>query len=136
MVRPRKRRCIRAMPVSTFYKPQGIPLHELKGLTLSLEGFEAMRLVDGEGVKREKAAEMLGVSPSTLCRILAEARGTIARALANGWALRIEGGDFVLAKSDEVQNGRSRHHHPGGGRKGRVGQGRRSAVKKDRRDDG
>jgi len=136
MVRPRKRRCIRAMPMSTFYKPQGIPLHELKGVTLGLEGFEAMRLVDGESVKREKAAEMLGVSPSTLCRILAEARGTIARALANGWALRIEGGDFMLAESDEVEDGRSIHHHPGGGRKGRVGQGRRSAVKKDRRDDG
>ncbi len=94
MVRPRKRRCIRAMPVSTFYKPQGIALHELKGVTLTLEGFEAIRLVDGESVNREKAAEMLNVSSSTLCRILAEARGTVAKALANGWALRIEGGDY------------------------------------------
>ena len=103
MVRPRKRRCIRAMPVSTFYKPQGIALHELKGVTLALEGFEAIRLVDGENINREKAAEMLNVSSSTLCRILAEARGTVAKALANGWALRIEGGDYRIVDGDGLQ---------------------------------
>ena len=107
MVRPRKRRCIRAMPVSTFYKPQGIALHELKGVTLTLEGFETMRLVDGENVNREEAAKMLGVSPSTLCRILAEARGTVARALANGWALRIEGGDYMVVDRESRQGKRS-----------------------------
>ncbi len=103
MVRPRKRRCIRAMPVSTFYKPHGIALHELKGVTLALEGFEAIRLVDGENVNREKAADMLNVSSSTLCRILAEARGTVAKALANGWALRIEGGDYRVVGGDGRQ---------------------------------
>jgi len=131
MVRPRKRRCIRAIPVSTFYKPQGIALHELKGVTLTLEGFEAMRLVDGDNVNREEAAGMLGVSPSTLCRILAEARGTVARALANGWALRIEGGDFVLAEPDEVQADRPKPHHRSGGRKRKARRKRRSAVIRD-----
>ena len=131
MVRPRKRRCIRAMPVSTFYKPQGIALHELKGVTLTLEGFEAMRLVDGDNVNREEAAEMLGVSPSTLCRILAEARGTVARALANGWALRIEGGDFVLAEPDKVQADRPKPHYRSDGRKRKARRKQRSAVTRD-----
>ncbi len=131
MVRPRKRRCIRAMPVSTFYKPQGIALHELKGVTLTLEGFEAMRLVDGDNVNREEAAEMLGVSPSTLCRILAEARGTVARALTNGWALRIEGGDFVLAEPDKVQADRPKPHYRSGGRKRKARRKQRSAVIRD-----
>ncbi len=111
MVRPRKCRRIRAMPVSTFYKPQGVALHELTGVTLSLEGFEAMRLVDGENVNREEAARMLGVSPSTLCRILAEARGTVARALANGWALRIEGGDYVVEDTENRKKIRPENYY-------------------------
>ena len=96
MVRPRKNRCIRALPVSVFYKPRGVAPHKLKGITLTVEGFEALRLIDAEGVQREEAAVMMDISTPTLCRILAEARSTVARALANGWALRIEGGDYTI----------------------------------------
>ncbi|BCO08406.1 UPF0251 protein [Desulfolithobacter dissulfuricans] len=100
MIRPRKHRRIRHMPVSTFYKPRGVALHSLKGVTLPLEGFEALRLVDAEGVSREEAARMMDVSTPTLCRILAEARSIVARALANGWAIRIEGGNYHLVGSE------------------------------------
>lgn len=112
MVRPRKKRCIQTLPIATFYKPRGIALHDLKGISLSLEELEAIRLVDGEGLKRDNVAEMMDVSLPTLCRILANARKTVARALANGWALRIEGGNFRVRKtSTHCGHGRNHHGH-------------------------
>ena len=110
MARPRKNRCIRRMPASTFYKPRGIALHHMKGVTLPLEGFEALRLVDAEGVSREEAARMMDVSTPTLCRILSEARSIVARALANGWALRIEGGNYTLVDQEHQEPCESPFH--------------------------
>lgn len=63
---------------------------QLYGVVLGLDGFEAMRLVDGEGMSQEEAAVLMQVSRPTLCRILAEARTQVARALSRGWAIRIE----------------------------------------------
>jgi len=88
--RPRKRRCIAQAPPAVFYKPQGVPLGQLRGVVLRLEGFEALRLVDADGLSQEEAAQRMEVSRPTLCRILGEARAMVARALANGWAIRIE----------------------------------------------
>ena len=90
MPRPRKRRCLGPTPPVTFYKPQGVPLHELRGALLMPEGFEALRLVDAEGLSQEEAAARMEVSRPTLSRILGKARTVVARALANGWAIRIE----------------------------------------------
>ena len=90
MPRPRKCRRIGHRPVATLYKPQGVPGGLLKGVVLPLEGLEAMRLVDDLGLDQEAAAAQMGVSRPTLGRMLAQARGLVARALASGWAIRIE----------------------------------------------
>ncbi|MFZ5426721.1 MAG: DUF134 domain-containing protein, partial [Thermodesulfobacteriota bacterium] len=81
MPRPRKRRCLGEAPPATMYKPQGVPLGRLKGAVLPAEGFEALRLVDALGLAQEEAAERMGVSRPTVCRILGEARVLVARAL-------------------------------------------------------
>ncbi len=96
MGRRKKCRLVSGLPQAAFYKPHGIPLADLSDTLLPVEGLEAMRLVDGEGLSQEQAAERMLVSRPTLCRILAQARRTVARALSNGWAIRIEGGDFAL----------------------------------------
>ena len=36
----------------------------------------------------------MGISRPTFSRLLAEARGVVARGLVNGWAIRIEGGNY------------------------------------------
>ena len=102
MPRPRKRRCIRSAPPATFYKPQGIPLRQLRGVTLAVEGFEAIRLVDAEGLSQEEAAGHMEVSRPTLCRILGTARTVVARALVNGWAIRIEDVDASEPSADRT----------------------------------
>ena len=113
MARPRKHRCIHHQPVATFYKPRGIALHDLQGITLPLEGLEALRLVDAEGMSRERAAQMMNVSAPTLCRILAEARSIVAKALTNGWAIRIdaEGNYHFVGLENEGSSGHGRQRY-------------------------
>lgn len=120
MPRPKKPRTILAEPKAVFYKPQGVPLRELKGVILPLEGFEALRLSDAEGLSQEDGAALMEVSRPTFCRILAEARQLVAQALANGWAIRIEGGSYALAQEQAPPHGpgRGRRRGRGGGRKG------------------
>lgn len=98
MPRPRKCRRVQNNPRHGFYKPQGVPLQDLKGVTLPVEGLEAIRLADAEGMNHETAARQMEVSRPTFSRILSEARHQVARALSNGWAIRIEGGDFEVAQ--------------------------------------
>lgn len=97
MPRPRLRRCVSGIPKATYFKPQGAPLRDLPEIRLSVEGLEALRLADVEGLTAEVAAAHMGVSRHTFGRVLAEARGNVARALTTGSALRIEGGDYALA---------------------------------------
>jgi predicted DNA-binding protein (UPF0251 family) len=70
-----------------------------------VEGLEAIRLADAEGVDHETAAEQMAVSRPTFSRILSEARYQVARALSNGWAIRIEGGDYELAQTGTKRRG-------------------------------
>lgn len=115
MPRPRKCRRVAQAPVHRFYKPQGVPLHEIVGANLSVEGLEALRLADAEGIEHEKAAELMGISRPTFSRILTDARQTVATALSKGWAIHIQGGDFeIIERPLEVDRGwgrgrRARH---------------------------
>lgn len=90
MGRRRKCRRIEGRYDVTFFKPRGTPMSELTGVSVPVDGIEAMRLVDAEGLSQEEAASRMGVSAPTLCRILAAARSAVARALAGGMAIRID----------------------------------------------
>jgi uncharacterized protein len=94
MPRPRMNRWIRHQPIVQFYIPQGVPPGRLRGITLTLDGLEALRLADAEGMEQEQAAELMGISRPTFSRLLAEARGIVAKGLVSGWAIRIEGGNY------------------------------------------
>lgn len=96
MPRPRKCRRVGHAPRHTFYKPQGVPLHELMGTNLPVEGLEALRLADAQGIGHEEAAKRMGISRPTFSRLLAEARRIVATALTRGWAINIEGGNFEI----------------------------------------
>lgn len=109
MPRPEKRRFVLRPPRAGLFKPAGVPARELDEVSLTLDGYEAIRLVDLEGMDHNTAAAELGVSRPTLTRILARARRTVADALAGGKALSIEGGSVT-------------HERPGAGpRSGRGG---------------
>jgi predicted DNA-binding protein (UPF0251 family) len=97
MPRPRRFRWVGAQPNSTYFKPRGIPLAALEEVVLTVDEHEAVRLADLEGLQQEEAAEKMKVSRATFGRIVASARRKIADAIINAKAIRIEGGDFVMA---------------------------------------
>jgi predicted DNA-binding protein (UPF0251 family) len=65
-------------------------------ILLSVEGMEALRLSDHEGMDQDGAAVLMGVSRQTYGRILAEAREAVAHALVTGKVLRVEGGNYQV----------------------------------------
>ena len=115
MARPHRGRWIGHNPHATFFKPAGVPVKELRTTTIELDELEAMRLVDGEELKQTEAAERMGISQSTIARLLSSGRKKAALALAHGEALQLLQGEAPL-----------NFHEPteppfGGGRRGRHG---------------
>ncbi len=106
MARPPKCRVVDQEPAVTYYKPRGIPLRKLEEITLTVEGLEAIRLSDIHGLDQDEAARRMGISRQTFGRILANARRIVATAVVNGLGLRIEGGNYVLAKEIEERKSR------------------------------
>ncbi len=98
MPRPKICRRINGQPEVRYFKPRGIPMRDLTEVYLPLEGFEALRLSDMDGLNQGEAALRMGVSRQTFGRILGEARKSVSEAIVRGCALRIEGGDFILAR--------------------------------------
>jgi predicted DNA-binding protein (UPF0251 family) len=97
VARPAKPRFVTEEPFVDFFKPRGIPLRELERECLSVEELEALKLVDIECLYQEDAAERMEISRPTFQRVLKSARGKVARCLAEGKALGIEGGNYVIA---------------------------------------
>lgn len=98
MPRPPKKRKIDFLPDLTYFKPAGVPLKELQEVSLGFEELEAIRLKDLEGLEQEACANHMGVSRPTFHRIIVQARHKLARALIEGKAIRIEGGNYLLSQ--------------------------------------
>lgn len=97
MTRPKIPRTITKKAKVTYFKPANIPLSELKELVLHFEEIEALRLADFKGLKQEKAAKIMKISRPTFQRVLSMARLKVAKALSEGKAIRIEGGEFIMS---------------------------------------
>lgn len=86
------------MPQERCFKPLCRPLNRLKGVYLTLDEFEAVRLADLERLKQVDAAKKLKISRPTFSRIISSARNKIADGLVNIKAIRIEGGCCKIIK--------------------------------------
>jgi len=89
-----KPRLVYWQPGVTIFKPMGIPARSMEIVVINIDEFEAMRLVDLEGLSQEEAAQKMNVSQPTINRLLTSARRKIADALTNGKMIRIEGGNY------------------------------------------
>ena len=92
MPRPHKNRIVSCPPGALTYKPAGIPAESVETVVLSLDEYEAINLLDYQGMGQETAAEQMGVSRPTVTRIYSSGRKKIAEALVEGKAITIEGG--------------------------------------------
>jgi predicted DNA-binding protein (UPF0251 family)/predicted Fe-Mo cluster-binding NifX family protein len=88
-----------ATPNVTYFKPRSVPLGQLDEVCLSIDGFEALRLADFQGLNHEEAAAEMHVSRQTFGRMLSEARRCVAKVLAEGLALKIEGGHYTISEA-------------------------------------
>lgn len=101
MPRPVTGRRVGCLLEQRIFKPAGIPARELEEVTLGLDGAEAIKLADLEGLYQDAAAQRMGVSRQTFGRIIEAARRSVADAIINGKRLRIEGGDIVVRNEGE-----------------------------------
>jgi len=90
MPRPRLKRRVRGRPNSSYFKPAGIPMNIIDEVIVTIDEFEAVRLIDFQEIPQEQAANKMQISQPTLSRILKSARRKISDAIINGKAIRIE----------------------------------------------
>ena len=91
-MRPKKTRWIKCSTAQRIFKPQDKMLSVDKAIVLTLDEFEAVRLLDHEQFSQVQAAKQMRVHRSTVSRIISSARRKIAQALVDINTLKIEGG--------------------------------------------
>lgn len=105
MARPMKSRRICSHPVCTRFSPHsglGDPI------IMSLDEYEALRLIDLAAMSQEQCAEQMGIARTTVQAIYAEARRKLAECIVNGYPLHITGGSVYLCerRTDFCEQGR------------------------------
>ncbi|HIH96411.1 MAG TPA: DUF134 domain-containing protein [Thermoplasmata archaeon] len=93
MPRPVRHRRVRYRFGCDYFAPQPMQ-SELDEIILKVEELESMRLKDCLDMDQTEAAERMGVSQPTFCRILAEARKKVSKALVEGKPIRVQGGYY------------------------------------------
>ena len=109
--RPKKYRIIGKDARITQFSPRGKPGRPDE-VSLGMDQFEAVRLVDMHGKTQTEAARLMRVSQQTVSRILRGAHKTIADALINGKIIRIRGGYYVLTSRQNFPLKESEIHSP------------------------
>ena len=90
MPRPIRCRRIEQMPVFRSFSPDDIKTAER--ITMTVDEYEAVRLLDDEGLTQEACAARMDIARTTVTAIYESARKKIADALVHGKQLLIAGG--------------------------------------------
>ena len=100
-MRPKKTRWVKCSPTERNFKPQQkTGDSQSQAIILSLDEFEAVRLLDYEGISQTQAAKQMHIHRSTVSRIISKARNKIAHALVCIKPLKIEGGCCKIIKGE------------------------------------
>ena len=100
MPRPKKCRRVCEFPQTLRFAPED-PARTAQPVTLTVEEYETIRLIDKEGLSQEECGEIMQVARTTVQQIYASARKKLADVLVEGLPLRIEGGDYELCTGRE-----------------------------------
>ena len=96
MPRPRKWRKVCCLPESSQYGPLNGTAESTPDVVMSVDEYEAIRLIDLENFTQEECADQMNIARTTVQRIYADARRKIAESLVHGRVLKIEGGEYQL----------------------------------------
>jgi len=94
MPRPTKCRRVCQLPHNREFLPADGA--SAQAVVLTVDEYEAIRLIDHEGLSQEECSEWMQVARTTVQRIYESARKKLALVLVQGLPLRIQGGDFQL----------------------------------------
>ena len=101
MARPRKCRTVCHFPQTLAFYPEGAARDE-EPVTMSVEEYETIRLIDGEGLSQEQCSDQMGIARTTVQQIYAAARQKLARMLVQSRPLKIGGGDYRLCSGSNA----------------------------------
>lgn len=100
MSRPRKHRRVCSLPRCTGFRPCG---HESSDsdsvITMTIDEYEVIRLIDLEGLTQEQCAEQMEVARTTIQAIYTGARKKLAICIVQGCSLEIVGGDIRFCEN-------------------------------------
>ena len=99
MARPQNKRIVHEPPIFTHFKPVGVRSSNLRQVELTLDEFEAFRLVDYNGLSHAEAADEMEISRSTFTRLIEKTRRKIADFLIHGKVLTISGGNIHFRRN-------------------------------------
>ncbi len=94
MPRPRKWRRVCCLPENQSFGPLGSQADAR--IVMGIDEYEAIRLIDLEGLSQEECAQQMGVARTTAQAIYSSARSKLAECLVKGLELSINGGDYIL----------------------------------------
>ncbi len=97
---PRHKKCrkVCSLPRITAFSPIG---EGSDYVVLTVEEYEAIRLIDKQGFSQEECAAYMQIARTTAQQIYNLARMKIATALVDGMGIRIMGGDYRLCDGKE-----------------------------------
>ena len=100
--RPKKYKVVKQDPRISQFSPRGRAGRPDEA-TLTMDEFEAVRLVDFLGLSQKEAAESMRISQPTFSRILKRAHKTIAEGIVKGSTIKIQGGYYVISSRADGQ---------------------------------
>ncbi|NLI61885.1 MAG: DUF134 domain-containing protein [Methanosarcinaceae archaeon] len=104
MARPMKRRRVCCLPGCSKFGPLDVSTDSTGSIEMTVDEYEAIRLIDLENLTQEECGEHMDVARSTIQNIYGEARKKLADSLVNGKTLVIEGGKYRFCNGDHGRN--------------------------------
>ena len=102
-IRPQKCRRVCCMPSTVGFTPvcTGGRSCGQRVIWMTVDEYEAIRLIDREGLSQEQCGQRMKVARTTVQQIYTAARKKLADALVEGVPLKIGGGNYRLCGGEE-----------------------------------
>lgn len=105
VARPKKNRRVCGFPNHAHFGPKECECY--KSISMAIDEYESIRLIDYEGLTQEECAEQMNVARTTVQAIYVSARKKIAECIVMGKHLEISGGDVQLCEHSDCNKKRA-----------------------------
>ncbi len=99
MPRSPKYRKICSFPDYFIFSPEDTDVVDIENISMSLDEYETIKLLDYKGMNQEECAGSMGVARTTVTAIYESARKKLATAIVEGKRLSIEGGHVQIDRN-------------------------------------